>query len=645
MASKDQNKGDVPPEAETAAAKADATRTLDALFFNRIRKAPSEVAFKEYDRSIRQWRSYSWAGLGLEVTRWKSAFSREGLDVGDRVAIMARNCKEWIIAEQAAMALELIVVPIFPHDTPDNVAYIVEDATVTTLVIEDEATWQRVREAEELSTLERVIILQPETDEDGEVVIQSEDPRLAAARSWLPVEAGPLVERWGDPKQPATIVYTPGTSGRPKGVLLNHVSLLTNARDAARMMAVRRSDQFLSHMPLASLAERICGVYVPMMSGAIIAFARSIRALPRDIPNVVPTMMTTSPQVLNMLNRELERVLREASPLDRFLYRLALQSGWAQYEVEHKRQSFSLLAFIHPIMKKLVLRNLHPQLYGRRLRRVITTGTPLPPKLAHNFIGLGIQVLQGFHHTEAGGLVALNTMHGNHPESVGYPLDTFHMKIGQGEELMMYGDSVMQDYIGAASNIEAKHNDWLRTGDRLEFKHDHLYMKGRVENPLELTTGKQAYPELMEMCIVQDPLFLHAAVFGHGQPHAVAVIVVDTRLWAELSQELESDDPKNADINSEAAHEWMVQRANQLLEGVRRTVPINDVIPVTDEWTVENGILTPTFKVRRHLVQARYSGALASTFGGSLPLEVGTEGGEEGADVDDLGLPGNDEPL
>ncbi|MGM0477476.1 MAG: AMP-dependent synthetase/ligase, partial [Pseudomonadota bacterium] len=616
-------------------------------FFNRIRKAPSEVAFKEYDRTIRQWRSYSWAGLGLEVTRWKSAFGREGLDVGDRVAIMARNCKEWIITEQAAMALEIVVVPIFPHDTPENVAYILNDAGVATLIIDDESTWQRLQEAsDQLAILERIIILEPETDENGEIVIQSDDSRLAAARNWLPVEAGPLVERWGDPKQPATIVYTPGTTGRPKGVLLNHVSLLTNARDAARMMAVRHSDQFLSHMSLASLAERICGVYVPMMSGAIIAFARSIRALPRDIPNVVPTMMVTTPQVLNMLNRELEKVFREASPLDRFLYRLALDAGWAQYEVEHKRQSFSLLAFIHPFMKKLVLRNLRPELFGRRLRRVITTGTPLPPKLARNFIGLGIQILQGYHQTEAGGLVALNTMHGNHPESVGYPLDTFHMKIGQGEELMMYGDSIMQYYLGGASSIEAKNKDWLLTGDRLEFKQDHLYMKGRVDNPLELTSGRQAYPELMEMCIVQDPLFLHAAVFGHGQSHVVAVIVIDTRLWAELSQELESDDPKNADINSEAAHQWMVERANELLDGVRRTVPIEYVIPVTDEWTVENGILTPTFKVRRHLVQARYSGALVSAFGGSLPLEGGGEGaGAEDAETDDLGLPGNDEPL
>ncbi|MFW6348746.1 MAG: AMP-binding protein [Thiohalospira sp.] len=633
-----------PGEEESVVVKAEATRTLDGLFFNRVKKAPSDVAFKEYDRSIRQWRSFSWAGLGLEVTRWKSGFSREGLDPGDRVAIMARNCKEWIIAEQAAMALELVVVPIFLHDTADNVAFILRDAGVRLAILDEESTWEALEPVwDQLDDLERILILHPRESESGEAVIDSDDRRLFAARYWLPAEAGPLVERWGDPRAPATIVYTPGTSGQPKGVVLNHVSLLTNARDAARKMAVRRSDQFLSHLPLASLLERICGVYVPMLVGAIVAFSRGIRSLPRDVNRVVPTMMVSEPQVLNMLNRELERAIREASPMDRFLYRAGILAGWANFEVENKRRPFSLLALLSPFFKKMALRNLRPKIFGRRLRRVLVSGTPLPEPLARQFVGIGIQPLQGYHVTEAGGLVAVNEVGDNDPDSVGRGLFTYHLKLATSGELMAWGDGVMEGYTGAAAGIDPWSGEWLRTGDIFEYRENHLYMRHRQDNPLQLRDGREGFPELMEMAIVTDPVFLHAVVFGHGMDHAMAVVVVDTHLYGSVAQaEMQGE-------GEEARREWTLRRINGHLLGIENTVPVEEVVVLTeDEWTVENGMLTPTFKVRRQAVLEVYRARIAACFGGSLPraAEIEAPGDDRDEPSEDLeDLPGNDEPL
>ena len=633
-----------PGEEESVVVKAEATRTLDGLFFNRIKKAPSDVAFKEYDRSIRQWRSFSWAGLGLEVTRWKAGLSREGLAPGDRVAIMARNCKEWIIAEQAAMALELVVVPIFLHDTADNVAYILRDAEVRLAILDEESIWEALEPIRaQLGDLERILILHPRENESGAAIVESSDRRLVPARYWLPAEAGPLVERWGDPRTPATIVYTPGTSGRPKGVVLNHVSLLTNAREAAQKMAVRRSDQFLSHLPLASLLERICGVYVPMLAGAIVAFSRGIRSLPRDVLSVVPTMMVSEPQVLNMLNRELERTIREASRMDRFLYRAGILAGWAHFEVENKRRPFSLLALFSPFFKKAALRNLRPKIFGRRLRRVLVSGTPLPRPLARQFVGIGIQPLQGYHMTEAGGLVAVNEVADNDPDSVGRGLSSYHFKLSDRGELSTHADGVMQGYTGAAAAIEPWSGEWLRTGDVFEFRDEHLYMLNRRDNPLQLQDGREGFPELMEMAVVTDPVFLHAVVFGHGMERAMAVVVVDTHLYGSVAQ------AEMQDEGEEARREWTLRRINSHLTGMERTVPVEEVVVLTeDEWTVANGMLTPTFKVRRQAVLEAYGARIAACFGGSMPRAADTEAPE--ADLDEPGpdmedLPGDDEPL
>ncbi len=196
-------------------------RTLDGLFLRRIHRSPERVAYRAHDRRSEQWRSLTWGEMAEEVARWRAALAAEpGLSAGDRVAVLLRNCPEWIMFEQAALSLGLITVPLYTDDRADNAAFILRDAAVKVLLVQDLGRWHRLAEAlGEAPGLKRVIILDAKDDAQGVI---DPDGWVMTATHWLPATASPWDPRPGDPHDLATIAYTSGTTGRPKGVMLSH---------------------------------------------------------------------------------------------------------------------------------------------------------------------------------------------------------------------------------------------------------------------------------------------------------------------------------------------------------------------------------------------------------------------------------------
>jgi long-chain acyl-CoA synthetase len=258
--------------------------TLDGLFRERARRSPQDVAYRDYDRSSGKWRDLTWSQMDERIDHWQAAFSREGLASGDRVAVMLRNCPEWVMFEQAAMRLGLVVVPLYTADRPENAAYILRHADAKVLLLEELAQWQTFSEVrDQLNDLVRVITIQGGPD-------KTDDDLVLALHDWLPERGGqqqpaetgemgdteeiPTEEVFRatrDPHQLATIIYTSGTSGRPKGVMLSHYNILTNAHSSLQAVPIRHDDLLLSFLPLSHTFERTAGYYVPMMRGATVA--------------------------------------------------------------------------------------------------------------------------------------------------------------------------------------------------------------------------------------------------------------------------------------------------------------------------------------------------------------------------------------
>ena len=278
------------PQPASHVIPAEAAVTLDGLFRERVKRTPDAVAYRDFNQQHANWRDYTWAQVNHQVARWQAALERDGLKPGDRVAVMLRNSPEWVIFDQAALGLGLIVVPLYTQDRPDNVAYVVNDAGCKVLLFGTFEQWHAFADVrDQLGGLTRILTVE-------RLPGAADDPRLKSIDQWLPDEGGETRHVPRDPAALATIVYTSGTTGRPKGVMLSHRNILTNAAACLQVVPIRSDDVLLSFLPLSHTFERTCGYYLTIMCGATTVYARSVQQLAEDLQTIRPTMLISVPR-------------------------------------------------------------------------------------------------------------------------------------------------------------------------------------------------------------------------------------------------------------------------------------------------------------------------------------------------------------
>ncbi len=578
----------------------DAVGHLHGLFRARVAATPEAPAYRYHDEDERAWVTLTWARAGEAVDRWRAALAREGLPPGERVAIMMRNRPEWIFFEQAALSLGLVVVPLYVNDRGENLRYVLEHAGVRLLLIEGEAQWRALTEGGALPEGLRVLSMKPQAG--AETVADW----LAAACDDPP----PPVHE-AAPDDLATLVYTSGTTGRPKGVMLSHRNILVDAYAATCAEPARADDLLLSFLPLSHMLERTAGCYLPMMAGACVAFARSVLHLAEDLQAVRPTVVILVPRVLERFHARLDEALAKRGPLARALFRLAEAAGWARFQRRQGRGG-SWLACLWPLLAPRVAAPVQAR-FGGRLRLAVSGGAPLPLPVARRFIGLGITVLQGYGLTEASPVVSVNRQGDNRPEGVGPPLPGIEVRLGPDDELQVRGPTVMLGYWrNPEATAEAMTDDgWLRTGDQARWlPGGHLQITGRLKEILVLSNGEKVPPVDMEMALELDPLIEQAMVVGEGRPYLTAVLVLSREGWGELARELGLDADDRASLEDPRAQRAVLKRVQAATRAFPAYARIRAVVLDLEPWTVEDGLLTPTLKLRRKPVLARYRAAL-----------------------------------
>ncbi|MFP4080246.1 MAG: AMP-dependent synthetase/ligase [Ectothiorhodospira sp.] len=580
--------------------------TLAGLLRERIRRSPDRIAYRQHDPDRGAWVPRTWAEVGREVARWQAALQREGLSPGDRVAVMLRNCQEWVIFDQACLGLGLVTVPLYTDDRPDNIAYVLGDAGARLLVLGGRLQWRRLQEVRErLETVQRVVTVQ--RIEPGEF---PEEPRLMALDEWAPPDGGgELMIRDVAPDALATIVYTSGTTGRSKGVMLTHQNILQNAYAAQQCAPMGPEDLFLSFLPLSHTLERTGGCYMPMMVGAQVAFARSVQGLSEDLQNLRPTVLISVPRIYELIYGRVTSGLESRSALERPLFRLTVDVGWRRFEHRQGRAGWHPKVLLWPLLKRLVADKVTTRL-GGRLRYAVCGGAPLPPPIARFFIGLGLPVYHGFGMTEASPVVSVNRPDDNLPASVGRPLPGVEVRIGPQEELLVRGPSVMQGYWNnpqaTADTLDAE--GWLHSGDKARFdEQGHLFIIGRIKDILVLGNGEKVPPADMEMAITLDPLFEQAMVVGEGRAFLSALVVLNPEEWHRLAEELALDPEDPEALRGRKTEKALLARVAGQLKAFHAYAQIRRLTPVLDPWEVDNGLLTPTMKLRRPLILERYA--------------------------------------
>jgi len=346
--------------------------TLHGLFIQRVRRSPQNVAYRQHDSRRNVWVDLTWAQMNDQVARWQAALAGEGLQAGDRVAVMLRNCPEWVMFDQAAMSLGLVVVPLYTVDRPENVAYIVNNAGVKVLLFENMEQWRALRMVrEQLNGMVRMVSL--------DVIPDAHDALLRPASAWLPphAEMQPAVP-YG-PDRVASIIYTSGTTGKPKGVMLSHANMLTNAYACLDFFPVNERDTFLSFLPLSHTFERTVGYYLSVMAGATVAFARSIQQLSEDMQAIRPTLLISVPRIYERVYGAVSAKLEEGSPLRRKLFGFTVETGWARFQHQQGRGSWKISFLLWPLLQKLVAKKVLDRL-GGRLRAALSGGRACQPQ-------------------------------------------------------------------------------------------------------------------------------------------------------------------------------------------------------------------------------------------------------------------------
>jgi len=555
--------------------------TLPAMFRERVARTPNRLAFQQFDEDTQSWRDYTWKQTAADVARWQAVLKKLGMKKGDHVAIMLPNRREWSLFDLAALGMGLVLVPLYNNDRGENAAWILKHAQCKLLFLGGEEQWRELKpHQEEFKQVKTLLTL---------TLVQDDDPRLTWARPLLP-DRGKMIKKESGPHDVATIVYTSGTTGRPKGVMLSHQNILTNAAGGLKLVPAYTDDLFLSFLPLSHMLERMAGYYLPMMAGASIAYARGIPELAEDFLSRRPTGLFSVPRIYERIYAKLNEQLEAKPPIARKLFEMAVKSGWRSFEYDQGRADWGPDILLWPILKKLVASKIHEKM-GGRLRVAITGGAAMPPCVTKVFVGLHVPLLQGYGLTETSPLISVNTFESNDPNSVGIPIPGVEIKLGKNDELLTRGPHVMLGYWKnkkATKEIIDK-DGWLHTGDQVRIENNHIYIVGRIKEIIVLSTGEKIPPGDMETIASNDPLFDQVLIHGEGKPYLVALIVLNESRWRKIADKhgLQDQEP-----NHEAVERLLLKHLakthDQFTWNVRSALRIVGY-PVTDMNQPQHG--------------------------------------------------------
>lgn len=571
--------------------------SLAGLLAARCERSPHSLACQQFDESQQRWNSYTWQQIHDEVMLWRGALAAEQLQPGDRVAIMLRNCREWLCFDMAALGLGLVTVPLYPNDRADSAAFILDHAGAKLLLVETLDEQDALLEHIEVMTLQRIICLRKTTT-------RSMPGNAIELSDWLAKSdrSRPVMDKL-DPDSLATIVYTSGTTGPPKGVMLSHHNILWNAWSGLHSVDVFSDDLFLSFLPLSHTLERTVGYYLPIMAGAGICYARSIPQLAEDLVDRKPTVLISVPRIYERIYNRIQDQLSAKSALAQTLFNTAVEVGWAHFEHQQGRQRWSIKLLSHALLDKLVGHKIR-QRVGGRLRIAICGGAPLPEHVAKTFIALGFPIQQGYGLTETSPVISVNTKTQNLPRSVGQLLKDVIVDFSEQSELIVKSPGLMLGYWrnkdATAATIDA--DGWLHTGDLGRLDDDgFLHITGRLKDIIVLANGEKVSPVDMETAIAADKLIDQALVVGDGRPFLSALLVLSDDAWLQLASL--TGVKEQAELSSApAVEQHLLSRIQQQLHQFPSYAQVIRIAISEQPWTIENGLSTPTLKAKRQQI-------------------------------------------
>ena len=581
-------------------------KTLSGLLFHARDVSGGQASLLElYRDGTRE--SLSTTDFLRQVHALAVALEASGVVAGERIALYSENRPEWHVVDFACHLLAAPTVPISPSTPADHVAFVLRNSGARWVFYSGSSKRQTLRQiASGLANPPRMVAL------DGEAAM----PDSPGLTQLLGVGTGRLgevpIERFRDraaAEDLATLLYTSGTTGDPKGVMLSHANLISNVMACSRVFDIGPTDLAVSFLPLAQIFQRTVD-YLCFLRGTAICYVPNPDELGDALRAATPTLMAAAPRVYE---RAHQRLLADIDALPTWRRRLFT---WAQSigrrYADASRDGFigPLLALQNVLAHRLVHRRVQDR-FGGRLRLAISGGAPLPEDVAAFFDAAGMPLYQGYGLTETSPVLATNTPEQHRLGSVGKPLSDVELRIAEDGEILVRGPGVMQGYWqnpGATAETVSE-SGWLRTGDlgRMD-KSGYVFITDRKKDLIVLSSGENIAPRPIEVQLTQGGLIEQAVVLGDGRPHTVALLVPGERLRTLAAG---ADGPVHEDPAVLERVQEMVDAVNERLTRASR---IRAWTLLERALSVDEGELTPTLKIRRRVVAQRYARQIANLY-------------------------------
>ncbi len=588
-------------------------RSLTAMFFEQAKlHGDRPLVWAKKDGVYQPW---TWKKVEGQVRLLARALRARGIDDGERVVLVSENRPEWLIADLAIMAAGGITVPAYTTNSEIDHRYIMTDSGAMAAIVSTPSLAQRVLPAVTDSHAGQFMVTMapPEFDQLHETAVVSWEDMLAEGIE-APDEIDDQLAR-AEREDVACFIYTSGTGGAPKGVMLTHRNILANCLGAYHLLKRYGlgKEVFLSFLPLSHAYEHTAGQFFPLSIGAQIYYAESADKLFQNLAEARPTIMTAVPRLYESMHQRICRAMGRESGMTRRLFDLTVKLG-------HKRAAGSgrlnVFERLLDLLAEHLVRAKMRQRFGGRLKAMVSGGAALNPDIGRFFTALGLPILQGYGQTEAAPIISANPPHHVKMETVGPPLHGVEVKIAEDGEILVRGDLVMKGYWRARDATAATIRDgWLHTGDVGEIDRDgYLKITDRKKDIIVFSGGDNVSPARVEGILTLEPEVSQAMVYGDKRPHLVALLVPEEeflRRWAKTNGKVVqlAQLAKLPDLHR--AFVPVVERVNSKLSNLEK---IRRYAISPEPFTVANGLMTPTLKIRRHKIRAAYGKVLEELY-------------------------------
>lgn len=596
-------------------------------FKKSVRKFASEDAVWFFDGEVQS--RWSYRDLLNKVDAFAEGLVALGLKPGDRLALIASNGPYWPVINFAAAREGIVLVPIHTTLSEFQIHSLLEQSRVKAVFVGHGIDRM-------LSTPERIFpsnvstvicddpVLPKVSVSEGRQYISSSDllingeTRIRKDESRIP----PQVQD----SDISTIMYTSGTTGEMKGVLLTHGNLIHNAVEGEHSVGGKPGHVLLSVLPLSHAFERVAGLLGPLFIGCIIAYGKGLHHLADDIKRIRPHHVNVVPRLLEKMYEGIHQAIKKKSPFLEKLF-FSTVAGSKKYQELCKKKSVkaSLYFFHHQLGELLFYKKIRQQL-GGRLDRFISGGAALDPKVGYFFASAGFKVLEGYGLTECSPIVTVSPFGREKIGSVGLPLPGVEVRIGPEMEIWVRGPNVMQGYENnpKATSEVIDPAGWFHTGDQgFLDEQGFLYIRGRIKELIVTSYGKNIIPSVVERALETSPLIHQAVIFGHGKPFPVGLVVLNPEEAKKLAEHLGlerlswNELCQNREVN--AAVEEEIRRCSQSLALYER---LKKFIIIPEEFSEELHFLTPTLKLKRNKISEKYAREIGSMYGISESKEA-----------------------